>query len=702
MSKEFFPRECWDELSSFFLSDHGLGQPLEDLDSLKEDPDKLASQYNAVLQKASGVVQSKSAWHPVRETVAWHHQVEIHLTPNGATKSVNLKVDMSLAETGVEDKLIGKSAQTVPFKTSFNVKKLNPSHSLFFTSGKNFSGTIAIKKVLGPPFKLPIMKAGATMKSFKVNLLHFLRSLPFHLADDYLAVLNKNKLEGSLRKLQMSTNDFLTGHGSAIQFMNRTVKDMIHSMGKNYDPELEMAFYQDLYAAFCDQQNQFEPHIYMSHIAALFDQKFKDILNDILKQLSRQQKSINKTLGDYGEVENEKQRFFALKKDLEAQKSKGAGDEILRRGKQDLAKISKRINKMIRKYESSKGIILMQELYLSTLEKSSHLKNAIGLIDKELQEFKTLLQANHISIARDMEKLTKSLGVHSHHLLVQHAIYSETEPDLSKIVLIDQLSTFDNQEVAPILALIPSLSSKLQGDKINSNQILQATLNTKISEGEKKAFHQYVNNHPDPRNNAVSRFTQQLDSFIEISSAGQGLAPIVEFLSSELKTIKSVVSFAASQNKCNTDFKNHLQYYMKLFMEPYMNLLESSNHESAEEMDRAYDKVSNSIKIQLELKYTYAQERALLAMFRHINSQLQNENLFAAKVFSKQIKNFIGLLAKHKKFISQDLMKKVLETYTVFMMGCSRTRTLSQESSSISRVDISSIRDHSSTLTSRK
>jgi hypothetical protein len=360
--------------------------------------------------------------------------------------------------------------------------------------------------------------------------------------------------------------------------------------------------------------------------------------------------------------------------------------------------LAQRIQKRVRQFESSKGIILIQELYLAALEKAPHLQACLKRQQGAFKDLKTSLQANHISASRDIESLTHSLGVHASHLMVQHAIYSEVEPDLTQVVSVECLKQYDPKVIAPLLNLMPSLREEMQGKELNSHELLRAVLDTELSDREKNAFKKFCDDNPEPKHNEVQRFTQQTQQFLSLSEMGDGVEGIAHYVKSEVLCLQSVLRFAAEQNKLNTDLKNHLKYYDQVFLDPYLNLLEQTGHEDYEDIDRAYGKVNNAMKVTMEIRYTCIEEKALLSMFRHINGQLQNENLFAAAIFTKQIKQFMIHLNQYKNKVPAALMKRILETYTVFMMGSSRTRNLSKEKGALSGDQLSKIRATHSSL----
>jgi hypothetical protein len=239
----------------------------------------------------------------------------------------------------------------------------------------------------------------------------------------------------------------------------------------------------------------------------------------------------------------------------------------------------------------------------------------------------------------------------------------------------------------------------LKGQELNSNNLLKAIYSGDVPEREKNAFLHYCSENPEPRHNQAQRFSQQTQQFIQISRTSHGIDGVAKFLEKELASLKAVLRFAAEQNKLNTDFKNHMRYYEKIFIDPYFSLLEQAQHELFEDMDRTLNKLTNILKVQMEIRYTALEEKAMLSMFRSISTQLQNENLFAAKVFTKQVRNFMNQLTRYKDQIPPVLMKKILETYTIYMMGSSRTRNLSNEKSGLSQEELLKIKTNRDSLT---
>lgn len=698
--KEFYPLDHWLAIEEDLLNPHSLSScPVDgnlDADSLRS----LCAEINQAVLKASSAVQKDSVWVPVRESITPQHRVDASITPQGMSRGIKVKLDMSAAESGLEDKLIGKSVQTVPSKISFIVKKVGPKHPLFQFSGKQMNAVVSIDNVHKPPFKTPSLKACESTSDLKGHLLDMLRAVPFHLGEKLAIELSQHSSKHPKAKVCMrAIVDFLHPYSQSAKKFKNVITEQIQSLGTKFDPEMELSFVETLYQVFQQSKNRYSPIPFQNNIEALFLQRFDAIMSDIVGQMTQQQMDIRQRLTNFSEVESERQRLVALAHDLEQQKKKGVGDEVIRRSRQDLNKLAQRIHRKIRQYESSKGIILIQELYISAVEKAEHLEPSLKKIDADFRKLKSLLQANHISASRDIEQLTHNLGVHAHHLLIQHAIYSEVEPDLDQVVAIDSIGQYDMATIQPTLNLMPTVKQSLEGKEVNANNLLKAILDEDLPEREKNAFLKYCQDHPNPKNNEVQRFSQQTEQFIQVSRSAKGVDGIVEFISKELLSLKAVLRFGAEQNKLTTDFRNHLRYYEKLFIAPYFDIIEQAGHPQFEDLDRSYGKIANAMKVQMEIRYTAIEEKALLSIFRQINSQLQNDNLFAAKVFTKQVKNVMAQLTAFKDKISAPLMKKILETYTIYMMGSSRTRNLSRQHAGLNKDELEKIRSNRDNLT---
>jgi hypothetical protein len=698
--KEFYPLDNWHIIEEDLLSPHGLVDPPFEDELDEESMRTLCLEVNRAISKASGRIQKDATWLAVRETITHQHKAEVLVTPQGLNRGISLKLDVSSGECGLEEKLIGKSVQTVPFKVSFVVKKVGPKHPLFQFGGKQMSATVSISNVFKPPFKTPSLAICKNREHFRDQLLQTLRSMPFHLAEPFAKEIREVSPEHPKAKnVFREMSDFLHQFGGFPNRFKKTVTGQIQELGAKFDSEMELSFTETLYHVFVKSKHQYAPPAFQNNIERIFLDRFNLIMSEVVMQMTQQQKNIRQRLTNFSEIESERQRLLSLAQDLDAQKKKGVGDEVLRRHRQDLNKLAQRIHKKIRQYESSKGIILIQELYISSLEKAEHLKLAINHVQEDLKSLKSLLKANHISASRDIQALTQNLGVHANHLLIQHAIYSEVEADMEQVVAIENVGKYDLETVNSALNLMPTVKSALDGQEINSNSLLKTIIDEDIPEAEKRAFTQYCEDHPEPKNNQLQRFNQQVDQFIKISAHGSGVDGIVEFVGKELFTLKAVVRFAAEQNKMSTDFKNHLKYYDKMFMEPYFEVIEKSNHSEFEDLDRSYAKILNSIKTNMDIRYNAMEEKALLSIFRQINGQLQNSNLFAANVFTKQVKNMMAQLAQYKSKISPELMKKILETYTVYMMGSSRTKNLSRSKTGLKNEELDRIRDNHENLT---
>ena len=701
MTREFFPLESWDDINEFLEDDYGL----EATDRLIKTEDvkisELCRELNKVIFQASAVTQSSAEWASVRDAITYQHKVAVSITPAKMSKSIDLEIELGQGIIGIEPKLIGKTSASAPIEVSFNVKKLPPKHSLFLFSGKNLKASIKIVKVMKPPFDLPELTDISGDESFCLSLLYMLRHIPFNSAKEFSKSLSNQTTQLNLgKKIKTLIVHFLEDYSDIPKKFKSTTHKQIIEIGSSYDPEMELSFLESIHTVFEDQKNRYQPQAFIKNINGLFDERYEVILSNILKQFKKQQNDIHENFKQFRLLENENQRFEALSAEYTKNKTRGVGEEVLRRQKQDLAKVEREIISKKRKYETSKGIILMQEMYLNVLEKKPIFKTAFAKIGNHLEEIKSQMQANHISIKKDLEKMAKNLGVHAKHLLIQHAIYSETEPDLEKVVSLEDLSKYSQEDIEGVLNLIPSLKKSLENKEVSSTVLLQQTLQTDIPQNEKNAFSNFIEQHPSPRNNVTQRFSQQLEQYLEVKKVGNGVDAIKIFLQKEIVILKAVIRFASEQNKFTTDFKNHLKFYEKLFIDPFMGVVEDANDPELDELENNYIRISNAIKTQLNLKYNVAEEKALLSTFKQINSQLSNDNLFNVNIFSQQIRSFMTSLTKHKDKISGPLMKKVLETYTVFLMGSSRTKNLAKNTSSESKVDLQKIKAERTNLTS--
>jgi hypothetical protein len=693
MTREFFPLESWDDINEFLEEDYGLettNQLIENEDVKKSE---LCRELNKAIFQASAVTQSAAEWEAVRDAITLQHKVTISLTPAKMSKSIELGVDLGQGVIGLEPKLIGKTSSSAPMEVSFNVKKLPPHHSLYSFSGRNLKATIKILKVMKPPFDLPELTDSSDNESFSLKLQYMLRHIPFNSAKDFAKSLSNQTIQLNLgKKIKTIIVHFLEQYSEIPKKFKSTTHKQIIEIGSSFDPEMELSFLESIHTVFEDQKNRYQPQTFIKYINNLFDERYEMILENILKQVKIQQTDIHENFKQFRLLENENQRFEALSEEYSKNKSKGAGEEVLRRQKQDLVKVEREIIRKKRKYETSKGIILMQEMYINVLEKNPIFDYAFKKMGVRLQDIKSQMQANHISIKKDLEKMAKSLGVHAKHLLIQHAIYSETEPDLEQIISLEDLSKYSQEDIEGVLNLVPSLKESLGDKEVNATTLLQQTLKTDIPVHEKNAFKNYVEQNPSPRNNVTQRFSQQLEQYLEVKKIGNGVDAIKVFLQKEIVILKAVIRFASEQNKLSTDFKSHLKFYEKLFIDPFMGLVEDANDPELDELESNYIRISNALKIQLNLKYNVAEEKALLSTFKQINSQLSNDNLFNVNIFSQQIRSFMTSLTKHKDKISGPLMKKVLATYTVFLMGSSRTKNLAKKATGDSHIDLQKIK----------
>lgn len=699
--QEFYPLDSWNKVKQSFLQNEGLDPfPLKGPVSPGE-LSEISQIVNTQLLSASSAVQQESPWVSVKETISPQHRVEVTLTPTGMERGVTLGLNMGVGELGLENRVMGRSVQSVPFKTSFVVGKVNPKHPLFGYSGQSLSCSVAINNVFKPPFKLMGLAPCDNIITLQQELLELLRSIPFELASAFKRQLQQHKCEGKLAsKLLNSIGIFLNQHALTPVEFKESLRASLLEIGRRFDSEMELSFTESVFAEYLAQRNSFHPTSFQDQITACFEKRSTEILGEVIGQLSRQQKEVRSRLSNFAGLENERLRLAALIQELENKKRSNVSEELLRKQRQGVAKVRERIEKKIRQFESSKGIILVQELYLSTLEKNPKLHVSLAVHRKDIEELKKSLQANHISMSREIEALTHTLGVRASHLLVQHAIYSEIEPDLSKVVSVDALHKYNPEVIAPVLKLLPTVEERLSCEELDSNELLRVVLESELGDREKNAFYRFCEENPEPKNNEVQRFSEQTQQFLSFSESGRGVQGVVDYLRVEIACLQVVLRFAGEQGKLNTDFKNHLKYYDKVFLAPYLNLIDKLGCDAFAEINRAYRKLGNAMQVQMNLTYTGIEEKALLSMFRHINGQLQHKNLFSASVFTRQVKQFMNHLNLFKNKISRSLMKRILETYTVYMMGSSRTKNLSRERVGVAPSTLSFIRKSHSSLTS--
>jgi hypothetical protein len=698
--QEFYPLDSWNKIKESFLQREGLHPfPLE-APVAPKDLAEICQVVNVILLSASSAVQKESPWISVKETISPQHRVEVTLTPTGMERGVTLQLNMGAEELGLESRLRGRSVQSVPFKTSFIVSKVNSKHPLFGYSGQSLSCSVAINNVFKPPFKLMGLSSCDSIIMLQRELLELLRSIPFDLASAFREHLQHQKCEVELAlPVLESIAVFLKQHALTPAGFRESLKACLLELGRRFDLEMELSFTESIFSEYHGQRNSFHPTAFQAQIAACFENRITEILGEVIVQLTRQQKDIRLRLTNYAGLENERLRLVALTQEFEKKRRSNASEELLSKQRQGVLKVRRRIEKKIRQFESSKGIILVQELYLSSLEKNPKLSSPLAAHRKQLDELKQSLQANHISVSRDIEALTHSLGVRASHLLVQHAIYSEVEPDLSKVVSVDALHKYNPEVIGPLLKLLPTVEERLRGQDIDSNELLRVILDSELSEREKNAFYRFCDENPEPKSNEVQRFSEQTQQFLTFSGGERGVDGVVDYLQMEIGCLQVVLRFAGEQGKLNTDFKNHLKYYDQVFLSPYLNLIENMGLDAYAEINRAYRKMGNTMKVQMNLSYSGIEEKALLSMFRHINGQLQHKNLFSASVFTRQVKQFMNHLSLFKNKISKSLMKRILETYTVYMMGSSRTKNLSRERVGVAPSTLSFIRESHSSLT---
>lgn len=695
--KEFFPNQTWAEVEKIISDDFPLNIIFNKGELVEGEIAIHSEEFDRMLKKITRSVQNRIEWESVNEVVNSQHRVEVSLTPKGMKKALVFALDMDAKEIGIEEKLIGKSTQSVPAVVSFKAKKLHMNHPLYFSSEKDFQCTVHIQKVLKPPFRVGSVVASEREEFIKKLLIAF-RSLPFHLAEDFMEELaSANCSTPELKEIQHRCLDYLKNYVVLPDKIKNLVLHKITEMGQHYDAELELAFYTSLYEVHNDSGHHYEPAVYFQYINGILKELIQDAIKDTIKQIEKQQKKIREDIEDFSEVEGDKHRLKTLQREMESLRTRDVSEEVMRKNKQELSKLQQKITKVHIRFETDKGMILCQEMYLSALLKNKIFKQFLPDDDLILKRLKNSIKANHISLNKEIEDLSTNLGEGGRHFLIQHAIYTEVDPDPESQVKLEDIDSYSMEDIHVVMNFVPSLKKKISSDLINSTELLKLTMETEIPEGEQLALEEYLEENSEPGNNVLQRFTQQLGQFVNLSTIGRGPEAIVETLNREFEILKAVLNFSLEQKKNTTDFKNHISYYRKLFIDPYLLVLKTMDSVSADSFNITYNRLKNSFSSQLEIKYTVAEERALLSMFKHINAQMQMDNLFTAKVFSRQIKHFMNLLTSHKKSISAELMKKILETYTVYMMGCSRMQSLSKFDSGLDSGVIKEVkgkRDH--------
>jgi len=461
MAKVFFPLENWNSIDSLLRDDVGLEHTIKDLELTSKDLQELRLELNSIFQKTSSSLQKDQDWSSVRDTISYQHKVLFSITPNGKGKPIECEVLMGLEEIGLESKLIGKSVQSQPSKLSFNVKALKPSHPLSAFSLKNFSGVLAIQNVFSPPVKLPMLQESESASAFCQDLLFLLRSFNYNLANDSIPALRKLTPESKALKTALRCIcDYLDHFSNFPDKFKHLVTEQIQSIGIKFDPEMELAYLQSMHQVYLEKKHYYLPEAFQKQIDVLFKNRYKFVLNQIIEQMHAQQAIIQERLKSYSTTEADKKRMFHLQEEVNQQRKKGASEETLRTKKAEIKKILKKVQTAVHQYESSKGIILMHEILLSTLHGDEELVNLLP--KNKVGELKSRLQANHISSSKDIERLTRTLGMHADHLLVQHAIYSEVEPDISQVVILEDIGTYDKKQLSSILTILPSLGENLK------------------------------------------------------------------------------------------------------------------------------------------------------------------------------------------------------------------------------------------------
>lgn len=699
ISPEATPENCWKKIEGIFLDDSMLRVAFASLEIASEDARVLSDTIGKILLKISASVQATRKWNAVQIPINWGHRVQLSLTPDGLRKPIELTVDMGEGKIGIESRLLGKSASSVDSKISFNVQKLMPNHPLYFSAGRNLVANVIVQKVFEPPFRLARVPSTDKPEELKSSLLKSLRTIPFSDASEFSLKLKEANLQGqSGSKLLQATRQFLDRHASVPGLVRRVIAEFLNQAGK-VDAERELDFVRRTYGIFTDSDTHYDSPQYKNIVKQCMDDIVRDTLRKVMRQFQAQQDAIHNDIRSFSGLMQENKRLENMLLQFEQNKKKGVGQEILQRDRHEINQVMKRIRRIQFRQQTDMGVILMHEMYLSTLQNMSEIKELIDEQSEKFKEIKSLIRANHVTMSSDIDKFTRKLGVHASQLLVQHAIYKDVEPALDKIQSLDDLGNYNREEVQGVLGLLPTLSKKLGDKDFDSTTLLKATLQTKVPEKERKAFDNFLENNDEPANHNVQRLTSQMSSFFRAADAGSSIDDICKVLEAEAFRMKFVVQFAMENQKMTTDFKNHMVYYQKVYIEPFMELVSKEDPERAAEIEDALDRTKNALKSQMTLKYSVADEKAMLSMFRVVGNQLAKDDLFTTNVFQRQVRSFINFMTGQKKKISADLVKRILTTYTVFMMACSRLANLAKsDTGRLSIEDLARIRSAASSL----
>lgn len=650
-----------------------------------------------VLCKAATATIKSVPWRVTTQPAGLGHKVQVNFLIQGMKKEISMEGEPGKIVVGFETHLMGHKASNRAQTIDFIVQKLPVSHPLSPFAGKHVSGQLLIKKVMVPPMPMPELDGIHQSDALKLALLHLMRELPLALCPTFATHLQTevraapSDIRNGLEQYILALNE----HSQLQKKLLQLITTQLDEIGAPRDPETEMAFLRAMLKELELNQHRIEPPLFCKHIASTLQSMLKHNLESVIKQIHTQQNAIRRDVREYHDLDQDKSQLQSLQQEFEEQRKRGASKEVLRRTRIEIDKLESKMRRVALRFQTNLGVILMQEMLMDGLKRDVEMQLPLRALDAELEEMTLLIKENYRSVNRELVGLGKKLGEGGKRMLLQTALLGDRETDPAHTTDLESIGVYDTKNVAPLMILLPSLAKKLGKGGFTANELLTATMESDITSDEKKVFNDYVEKNPHPRNHEMHRMTSQLSNFIELIEDGSGINLVHTHFEKEMEMLKVVVALALEQNKLNTDFKNHLSYYLKLFLEPLWDLLKKNNHESFRELNISWDRLRNNLAVTFKLRYTTVEESTLLATFRYIAAQLQNEELFHANEFQRQLQAFLEMIKHHRRAVSTDLLRKILATYTIFMMGCSRTRKLATNSSGrLSRIDVDAIRRH--------
>lgn len=694
-AKEFFPLNYWDTVENLLLDPAPLQEHFTVFDTLRKRDTERYREFYAVLDKAGSETCRSCTWQEVDDPINSEHRVRVLFRLDAPSRKLEFSLDISRGQIGIEKVITGMTTGSPPFSTTFTPIKLPPKHPLYFTSDKEVRGRVAILKVLRPPLKWPDYNEARALGEPKSFLLAHLRCIPFNLLTPFLEALGKfrSALSQDLIPCVDAFSAMLRYQTELPQHVAKLVSQQLDGISKRRDHETELAFWLSLYQRFKAREDHLFQPSYFANIDTLLKQMLSEALKGVLALLDRQQKEIQLSLHSHKQVEQDKERLRSMRTEIDQLKKRDASPEVQLRARQDFSKLAEKVKQILRSFQVHLGILLIQELYLGRIQEIPELQPSLETLQREIHGLTRSMAANHKSAVRELQQLCKRLGKHGERLLLQGTILSDID-DAGEPIGLDQVGVFDSKNLGSVLVLAPSLTLHLNPDHFTSTELLRSVIDHPLDVEEQQRLSEYMRRNPRPRNRETYRFISQLDNFVALSKKGRGHDLIFGYLKRELDRLKSIIDSAVQQNKLNTDFKNHVAYYLKLYVDPHHDFLKSLNYPGLSALEVPYQRMRNSLNANFKIQYSSEEEKSLMTMFRHIFVQLQNRDLFTIDEFSKQLSSFLTLLKGHRGIISTDLTKRILTSYTVFMMGCSRTMNLSREGGgSLTQNLIDEIRD---------